>query len=164
MSDNEATANFPSTEHHLWLKKNMGDWDVDCSYFLGPDSEAIEVRAVDVSDMLGDYWWISRFKADMLGTILDGHASTGYDPVRKCYISTWKDSSHPFHYYFTGNLDNEGVLKLEGENFDPVRQVRANYRFRIEFLSDDEKVHNLSVQVDDAFAPILEYRFKRAVL
>ena len=153
---------FPPSPEHEWLKKNDGDWAVECAYFMAPGTDPIEVQGNEKSTMLCDFWSAGLFEADMLGSVMQGHSTIGFDPVKKRFVCTWKDSSTPFLYIFEGDLDETGqILSFEGENYDPVRQCQAIYRSRIEFLSDDEKILNLSVESEGSEIPILEYRYKR---
>ena len=153
---------YPPSSEHDWLKKNNGHWSVECAYFMAPGADPIEVEGSEANEMLGDFWCVGNFEADMLGTPMIGQSSLGYDPVKKRFVSTWKDSSTPFHYTFEGEINEDGKgITFTGENFDPIRQCSALYRSRIEFLSDDEKILNLSVESEGSEIPILEYRYKR---
>ena len=54
-------------------------------------------------------------------------------------------------------------LKLSGENYDPIRGVRAVYRSHVHYLSDSEKKMKLSVEIAGGeISDILEYHYKRA--
>jgi hypothetical protein len=155
---------FQASAEHDFLATQEGTWNVRCSYSMGPDSDPMVVEGTEKAEMLGPFWIASRFEADLLGSPMSGHGSTGYDPVRKVFVATWKDSSNPFLYTFEGFLDDEQkMLKLSGENYDPMRGVHAIYRSHIEYLSDDEKRMTLSVELADGeINNILEYHYKRA--
>ncbi|MFT5413162.1 MAG: hypothetical protein ACI9NC_005916 [Verrucomicrobiales bacterium] len=165
MSEEEqAPQVFSPTAEHAFLASQAGTWTVHCSYSMGPDVAPMEVEATEQADMLGPFWLAARLEADMLGSPMHGHGSTGYDPVRKVYVATWKDSSNPFLYSFEGFHDQEeNTLKLSGENYDPMRCVRSIYRSHIQYISDSEKRMNLSVEVDGGdVSHILEYHYRRA--
>ncbi len=148
---------------HSELRRKEGTWDVRCTYFMGGDASPIEVDGTETGQMLGDLWCNSRFQADMLGTPLSGNGSIGYDPVKKRYVGTWKDSATPFLYTFEGDFDSEGkVLEMSGENYDPVRGCPATYRSRVEFISDDEHLLDLSIDVPDGLPiKVLRYHYTR---
>ena len=155
---------FRSCEQHEFLAKQEGDWNVRCSYSMGPDIEPMEVDGFEQSQMLGPFWLTTRFEADLLGSPMNGRGSTGYDPVRKVFLATWQDSSNPFLYTFEGYHDQENdILKLSGENYDPMRQVRSIYRSHIEYFGDDEKRLTLTVEIAGGeIGNILEYHYTRA--
>ena len=163
----EEESNFPpftASAEHNFLATQEGTWKVPCSYSMGPDADPMEVEGIEKAEMLGPFWLASRFEADLLGSPMSGHGSTGYDPVRKVFVATWKDSSNPFLYTFEGFLDEkDNTLKLSGENYDPMRGVNAIYRCHIKYLSDDEKKMTLSVEVTGGeINNILEYHYTRA--
>ncbi len=112
--------------------------------------------------MLGAFWSVGRFEADMMGTPVVGQSVTGYDPAKKVFVGTWKDNYTPFHFTFEGLLDPaKKVLTLAGENYDPMRGGPAMYHSRTEYLSDSERIMALSVETEGTEVPILEYRYKR---
>jgi len=163
MSEENSGSPFKATSQHEFLARQEGTWDVDCSYTMGPDTEPMEVSGVERAEMLGPFWLVTRLEVDLLGSPLTGQASTGYDPARKLFVGIWQDSSNPFLYSFEGFLDkDQTTLKLSGENYDPMRGVRAIYRSVIDYISDDEKKLTLSVELADGdVSTILEYHYTR---
>ena len=165
MSEKEqAPTTFTPGPEHEFLTHQAGTWNVNCSYNMGEGIDPMEIEATEEAKMLGPFWLAARLEADMLGSPMHGHGSTGYDPVRQVYIATWKDSSNPFLYTFEGFYDEENkTLKLSGENYDPVRGVRSIYRSHTEYTSENEKHMHLSVEVAGGdVSPILDYHYKRA--
>ena len=154
---------FKATPEHEFLARQEGKWDVCCTYSMGPEIDPMEVTGSETAEMLGPFWLVTRFEADLLGSPMSGQASTGYDPVRKRFVGSWKDSSIPFLYTFEGFLDDEQkTLRMSGENYDPVRGLNAMYRSVIEYISDREKKLTLSVEVKGGdIYQILEYHYTR---
>lgn len=153
---------FQPTPEHEWLTRHVGQWEVECSYFTIPGDDPLEVSGEETTEMLGPFWVVGRFEADMMGTPVIGQAVTGFDPVKKLFTGTWKDNYTPFHYTFAGTLsDDKKLLKLEGENYDPTRGKSSLYRSRSEYPSDSKRITKLSVEVDGVEVPILEYRYRR---
>jgi len=166
MSNDEEnpTPPFRASDVHDFLASQEGKWSIRCSYSMGPEADPMEVDGTETAEMIGPFWLVTRMEADLLGSPMTGQASTGYDPVKKICIGTWKDSSNPFLYTFEGFLDDEQkTLKMSGENYDPMRGVRAIYRSVIDYISPDEKKLNLSVEVAGGeVSNILEYHYTRA--
>lgn len=153
---------FQPAAEHEWLTSHVGEWAVKCEYFMSPGEEPIEVDGVESVEMLGPFWAVGRFEADMLGTPVVGESVLGFDPVKRCFTGSWKDSYTPFHYRFEGELsDDRRALDLVGSNYDPMRQREATYRWRTEYVGDGERVMSLSVEVDGSEVPILRYRYVR---
>jgi hypothetical protein len=162
MSENTQTTIGASDEHSL-IHRKKGNWKVHCCYFMGGDTNPIEVEGTENGTMLGDLWCNSHFEADMMGSPISGNGSLGYDPVKKKYIFTWNDSTAPFLYLFEGDFDSESnVLDLAGENYDPVRQCSAIYRSRIEFKGENEHTVELNIEVPEGLPiKVLHYQFTR---
>ena len=159
MSDSSV---FKPTPEHQWLSRNVGEWDVQCAYNTSPGDDPLEVEGHELTEMLGPFWVVGRFEADMLGTPIIGQAVTGYDPVKKLFVGTWKDSYTPFHYTFEGKLsEDENTLMLAGDNYDPMRRCMSTYRSCTEYLGDSVRILTLSVEVDGTEISILKYRYKR---
>ena len=163
MSEDSLGPPFKTSPQHDFLALQEGDWDVQCAYSMGPDADPIEVPGSEKAEMIGPFWLVTRFEADLLGTPMCGQASFGYDPVKKVFVGTWKDSSIPFHYTFEGFLDDDQkVLKMSGENYDPMRGLPAIYRTTTEYLSNDEKRMTLTVELDSGETnQILQYHYRR---
>lgn len=157
-----ANSVFEPSPEHIWLDRNVGEWTIECAYHTIPGEDPIEVEGREVTERLGPFWVVGRFEADMMGTPIIGQTVTGYDPVKKVFVSTWKDNYTPFHYGFEGELnEDENALVLTGENYDPLRQGQSIYHSRTDYLNDKERVLGLSVESDDGQVAILEYRYTR---
>ena len=163
-SEDQSDPGLGASPEHAEVRRKAGKWKVRCTYYMGGDSDPIEVDGTEHGEMLGDLWCNSRFEADMLGSPLSGNGSLGYDPVKKKYVGTWKDSATPFLYTFEGDFDPViQVLEMKGLNYDPVRCCQATYRSRVEFISDSEHVLDLSIDVPEGLPiKVLRYHFKRS--
>ncbi len=163
-NDQPTQTTIGESDEHSLIHRKKGTWKVQCSYFMGGDANPIEVEGKETGTMLGQLWCNSHFEADMMGSIISGNGSLGYDPVKKKYIFTWNDSTAPFLYLFEGDFDPEtNILDLSGENYDPVRQCNALYRSRIEFKGDNEHSVELSIDVPEGLPiKVLRYQFTRS--
>ncbi len=156
------TPNGPQgpTEQHEQLQKKVGEWKVACQYFLG--GEAIAAVGVDRMEALGPYWTAGHFRCEMMGTEIVGLSTTGYDPAKGKYIGTWQDSATPFFYYFEGDIDEEGRLVMEGQNYDPFSKTDNTYR-SIETFGDNERKLELYIVPEDGdMIQVLAYVYTRA--
>lgn len=77
----------PTKEHEL-LKKLAGDWDV-VMHIMGQEMPGKEHNEL----VSGDLWLTTTFKADMGGSMFEGHGILGYDKAKKKYVSVWVDPS-----------------------------------------------------------------------
>ena len=149
------------TEQHKKLLEKVGDWRVECLYFTNPEGEPITAEGVDHVEAIGSFWTTGTFSCNLVGNPIQGLATTGYDPRKKKFISTWQDSSTPFFYYFEGGFADDGALVMEGENADPMTSKLVTYK-SIENLGLNERKLRLFIEIPDAEPlKILEYRYTR---
>jgi hypothetical protein len=97
----------PGPEHEL-LKKFVGEWDVTVS-FMGKESKGSASYKID----FGGFWLTEEFKGTFEGQKFEGRATTGYDPLRKKYVSTWIDSMSPSIIVMEGGFDKDGKTFTE---------------------------------------------------
>ncbi|MCB1049420.1 MAG: DUF1579 family protein [Acidobacteria bacterium] len=150
------------TPGHLLLREKAGLWSVQCRYFMQAGADPIEVEAVDRVRSLGPFWSIAEFKADMVGTSIEGCAMTGFDPIRNCFVATWVDSVTPYLYQFEGTYDEGShTLTLQGLNPDPNTGEMREYRSRETFIGGDSRIFTLEIKREQSFFRVLEYHYKR---
>lgn len=157
-----ANENQQSPEH-AWLQQSVGNWYASCAYFTTPHQAPIKVQGSESIAALGLYWTVSAFEADMMGTIIKGHATSGYDPRTQTFISMWVDSTNPNMYRFSGQLsDDFKTLTMTGLNFDPVSGQMASYRSLEHRESATVRTFELFVKPDGKpELPVLQYTYTR---
>lgn len=102
----------PTAEHEV-LKKDVGTWKASMKMWMGadgktdPTAEPQVFEGTEVNRMLGDFWVLSTFKVDLGGMEFEGHATAGYDSIKKQYVGTWTDSMSPFAMQMVGTFDPE---------------------------------------------------------
>lgn len=80
----------PGPEHEM-LRKDVGVWDATVE-MLTPGAPPAVSKGTETVSMLGAFWQIADFKAEMFGQPFEGRGTTGYDPARKKFVGTWVDS------------------------------------------------------------------------
>jgi hypothetical protein len=129
---------------HARLGEHVGEWDVDCTFFMGPDQPPMPVKAKETVEMFGAFFTTGRFRAEMFGSPFEGRATLGYDPVAGRYVSTWCDTMTPFLYTFTGGFDASGkVLAMSGDGVDCSTGGPATYRTTEEHRPDGSRVFEM---------------------
>jgi hypothetical protein len=97
----------PGPEHEM-LKKFEGQWNATVT---GPGGESKATASYKVG--LGGFWLQLHFKGDFAGTPFEGRGITGYDPLKKKYVSSWADSMEPHLTLMEGAFDKEGKTFTE---------------------------------------------------
>jgi len=133
-----------ATEHHLWLKQFIGEWESEAEMQMAPDQPADKAKGREKVRGLGDMWIISDFEADMPGGLgkMTAVMTVGYDPEKGKYIGTWVDSMTSFMWKYEGTVDETGkILTLNSVGPNMMTGVgTANYRDITEFKSPDHRV------------------------
>lgn len=118
----------PCPEHEM-LARREGQWIVDCEFFMDPSQPPMKVRAKNTVEMHGPFFAVARFEADMFGSPFAGLCTNTYDPIQKCFVSTWADTMTPHLFYFTGQLDKtKKVLTMKGKGPDPSTGQMTEWR------------------------------------
>ncbi|MCB1042710.1 MAG: DUF1579 domain-containing protein [Acidobacteria bacterium] len=148
------------TPQHAWLQRAAGSWYVSCAYYAAPGQPPIKVQGSETVSRVGDFWTISTFEADMMGSHIKGHATLGFDPIAQKFVGTWIDSATPHLYRFSGSLDGNR-LEMSGENIDPASGKPAMYR-SVEVRDGQQRSFSLHVKVgDQAEFNVLKYTYTR---
>jgi Protein of unknown function (DUF1579) len=161
MSENPTGLPGPTEQHEALLEK-VGEWNVRCKYFMNPAEPPIEADGTDRVEAIGPFWTKGQFHCDVMGNVITGLATTGFDPKKGKYVSTWQDSSNPFFYYFEGTINDDDELVMEGDNIDPMSGNLVKYR-SVEKLGKDTRKLELFIEYsEDSVIKILEYDYTRA--
>jgi hypothetical protein len=119
-----AMANFQkqveaAMPHCAHLKKAVGVWDMAMKMYCGP--EPSHSKGVETVTMLGEFWLLAGVESEAMGQPFRGHCVTGYDMVKKKFISMWVDTMAPYAMHFEGGLNAAGdTLTLECTMPDPM--------------------------------------------
>lgn len=122
------------TENHSYLKRFAGSWTAETTMWMAPGQPptsgggAIEGRLI-----MGGRFVALDFKGSMLGRPFEGFQLTGYDNMRKQYLTLWIDDTSTAFFELAGTRDAvKDVLDQTGDWADPVggtTKVRALTRF-----------------------------------
>ena len=94
----------PGPEHEM-LKKDVGTWDATVEMFMAPGAPPSVSKGTEIVTMVGGFWQVSEFKAEMMGQPFEGRGAMGYDPMKKKYVGTWVDSMTPGYYVSEATYD-----------------------------------------------------------
>ena len=98
-------------------------WDVESKTWAnGPDSlPYISKGSAEYKMVFGGRFSQQDFSGEMMQTPFKGIGFTGYDNVKKKYVSFWIDELGTSMSYMEGNMNNEGTtLTLWGKMDDPM--------------------------------------------
>lgn len=133
----------PTAEHEL-LASNVGVWNVECEFNMGPGQPPMKVNARETVERFGGFYTVSLFESEMFGAPYKGRATVGYDPQKKKYVSTWIDSMSPSIFAFEGGYDaGRKKLEMHGEGPDCMGGAMAQYRTTEERVNPNERIFEM---------------------
>ncbi len=139
------------TENHAYLKRFAGSWTAETTMWMAPGQPptsgggAIEGRMI-----MGGRFVALDFKGTMLGRPFEGFQLTGYDNMRKQYLTLWIDDTSTAFFELAGTRDAAGdVLDQTGDWADPMGGT-ARVRALTRFVSADEYVFEQFMVLPDS--------------
>jgi hypothetical protein len=132
----------PGPEHEM-LKKDVGTWDASIEMFMPSGGQAEVSKGTDTVSMMGGFWQLSEFKAEMMGQAFEGRGATTYDPSKKKYVGTWIDTMLPGYYTMEATYDPATkTMTSTMEGFDPLGQVTRS-KATTEWKDPDTRVFSM---------------------
>ncbi|HRX85346.1 MAG TPA: DUF1579 domain-containing protein [Phycisphaerae bacterium] len=114
-------AGTPGPEHAR-LTKLAGHWNAEVKFWYQPDSTpSVSKGTSDFKSILGGRYVEEAFKSDMGGVPFEGRGLSGYDNLKKKYVSLWMDSMSTSIMMLTGEWDEaQKAIVTYGEETDPM--------------------------------------------
>jgi len=129
-------------ENHELLKKMEGSWNAATKFWSAPGVLAQESQGkAEFTTVLGGRFVEEKFDSTFGDKPFQGIGYTGYNNVRKKFVSSWMDSSS------TGILMTEGSVDKTGQSIESKGWYQlpggTSKQFRTVFkiLSDQEMVY-----------------------
>jgi hypothetical protein len=104
----------PGPEHGH-LKTAEGTWDATIEMAGQPAVKGTSVMKVGMNG----FWLVDHFTCDWNGMPFEGHGGTGYDPIKKKYVSTWIDNASPSLTVTEGTFNPQTkTLSMTGDGYN----------------------------------------------
>jgi hypothetical protein len=144
LSAQEQPAVPAAVKEHEWLKRFVGQWDLE-------SGGTMEGKGLMKSSMLGDLWVVNSSDHEVGDIKMKSIQMICYDVKKKKYVGIWADSYMNHMWHYEGAVDKSGsklILDAKGPNMaDPEK--RANYRDSYEFTDKDTIIATSSMQDKD---------------
>src|SRR5690606_11701335 len=96
----------PGAEHAQLAEHFVGTWDTKMTLWMDPVTPPlVETGRAVASTELGGRHVRMDFHGNFMGAPFEGTGSTGYDNVRRQYVSTWKDNMSTAVMFSYGDYD-----------------------------------------------------------
>jgi hypothetical protein len=146
----------PGPEHDM-LKMCVGEWDAVVEVQGLPPSKGSAVYKME----LGGFWLTEAYTGEFGGQKFEGRGLTGYDPIKKKYVSTGIDSMDPNVMLMEGAFDKDGkTLALIGDGYGDDGKP-AKMKSVTEFPDKDTLVFTFYTVADGKDQQMMKITYKR---
>lgn len=120
-------------EPHKMLADETGKWNVDMTFWHGPDSQPQKATSkADAKMILDGRYQEMNYKGDVMGMPFEGRSTVAYDNTTKEYISTWIDNMGTGMMVMKGKMGSDNkTIEFNGEMVDPAsgkaKKIREVY-------------------------------------
>lgn len=143
----EAMALMQPGEHHAHLDYLVGDWDYELTMWMSPEAEPTQLTGTASAVWVMDGRFVeSTWRGEFMGSPFVGRSLDGYNPLTGKYESVWIDNQSPIIMRWEGELRDDGVLTLEGTNWDIWAGGQTTSRTESKQL-DADTIHSVSYMV-----------------
>lgn len=129
-------------EAHSYLKPMVGKWKATVKHIPAPGAAVEETSGTAENTMvLGDRFLKQDFTGTMMNMPFNGMGMTGYDNMKKKFVSTWTDSMSTTVMVMEGSADKNGkVITTTGECKNPVTKKPMKMRMVTKIEGNDRHV------------------------
>jgi hypothetical protein len=97
---------------HKALDALVGEWNAEAKFWMTPDAPPSECKGTATVRSIHDGRFVQEeFSGDFMGQPFKGLGITGYDNMKKKYVSTWTDNMS------TAIMTTEGTADSSGKKF-----------------------------------------------
>lgn len=109
------------SEVHKELAKEVGSWNNEMTFWMGPNSEPTKATSTaDIEMIMDGRYQVIKYHGNMMGMPFEGRATVAYDNKTEEIISTWIDNMGTGMLVLRGKIDDSGkVFTTTGAMVDP---------------------------------------------
>lgn len=132
-------------ENHKVLEQLAGEWTVASTCWMTPEGGPTESKgSARRKSIFGGRFIQEEFQGEFMGKPFDGLGFTGYDNMKKKYVSLWMDSMSTMFMTFEGASDaSKKVFTFRGECPDPLTGVTKKNRSVLKIEGKDKNIFTM---------------------
>lgn len=150
---------------HKMLNPFVGNWSVTVKMWEKPGAQPTESAGKAVNTWaLGGRWVEQRFEGQFMGMPMQGVGYTGYDNIKKSFVSTWMDSLSTSVMMTTGTADADGKsMSFSGSMDDPMSGKAMPVKEKVRIIDADTHVMEMwNPGPDGQMFKMMEITYSRA--
>ena len=132
----------PGPEHEF-LAKDVGTWDATVEMYSSPGAAPTVSKGTETVSMIGPFWQVGRFEAQLMGEAFHGLGTIGYDPTEKKFVGTWIDSMTPGLSLVEGSYDAAAKTFSATMEMRDMNDKRVKVRETTEWKADGTRVFTM---------------------
>jgi hypothetical protein len=150
-------------EPHKMMAEEVGKWNNEMTFWMGPEEEKATSTA-DIKMIMGGRYQVGNYSGKMMGMDFEGQSTLAYDNATDEYISTWIDNMGTGLGVLRGTYDEATkATTLNGTMVDPMtgkdKQVREVYTIVDE---NTRRMEMYEIAADGKEVKTMEILMKRA--
>ena len=134
-------------EAHKALEPLVGEWQIEARFWMqGPDAEPVESKGTTKGKwILGNRFIQEELNGEMMGQPFQGIGTTGYDNLKKKYVSTWVDNMNTMISISEGTYDPQAkVFTFTGKMDDIISgQKDKPFKYILRVVSNDKHIFEM---------------------
>lgn len=136
---------------HAQLAKMAGKWTLDASFVQAPGSEEMKSSAkAEFETIMGGRFVTQEVEGEMMGMPFEGLGMSGYDNLKKQYVSVWADSMGTMIMVSYGTSSDGGkTITFKSEMQNPMDGKTIPLRLVETFVSDDTHTLEMYCNAED---------------
>jgi hypothetical protein len=131
----------PGAQHKA-LDGMVGTWDTKVTSWMAPGAPPLESTGVSESRwVLGGRWIEHKFNGSFMNMPFEGIGYTGYDNLKKEFVSTWMDNMSTGAMVSAGSAAKDGkTMDFKSEMIDPMSGKKMPVKEKITVVDADNHV------------------------
>ena len=147
---------------HAALNALAGSWKTTVKTWMGPGDPKVTEGTAEDTLILGGRFIKEEYHGTFMDQPFEGFGITGYDNMKKQYVSAWVDSMGTMIQTQTGSMDKSGkVLTFHGTWEDPITHKKNPTKMITKIVDDKTHTFEMHNQVDGKDHKEMEITYTR---
>jgi hypothetical protein len=139
----------PSKQHEV-LKMDEGTWTAKMKMWMPGQDDPMDAEGTETNHMMGGFWMVSEFKADIFGQPFEGRGQFGYDEKNDKFVGTWIDTMEPNMTRMQGTWDPDTkTMTFSSTGTDPQTGKTRKGKNVVVYKDNGDRVMTMYMEMED---------------